>query len=315
VISRIDIEHAAQRIDGYVRQTPIMQLEHQAWGIDAQVILKLEQFQHTGSFKSRGAFNRMLAQPIPASGIIAASGGNHGAAVAYAAQQLGYYAEIFVPESCPIVKVERLRSYGAQVRMVGANYAEALIASEARAAQTGALTIHAYNQPEVVAGQGTLGREIARQVSALDTLLVAVGGGGLIGGVATWFGNEVRVIGVEPERAPTLHTALEVGVPTDVEVGGIAADALGARRVGTLAFEIATHYVEKVLLVTDDAIRDAQRRLWEDLRMIVEPGGATALAALLSGQYQPQHGERVGVILCGANTGLAQIESGYQTHI
>ncbi|BCL84088.1 serine/threonine dehydratase [Ktedonobacteria bacterium brp13] len=315
MISRIDIEHAAQRIGGYVRQTPIMQLERQAWEIDAQVILKLEQFQHTGSFKARGAFNRMLAQSIPASGIIAASGGNHGAAVAYAAQQLGYHAEIFVPESCPIVKVERLRSYGAQVRMVGANYAEALIASEARAAQSGALTIHAYNQPEVVTGQGTLGREIARQVSELDTLLVAVGGGGLIGGIAAWFGNEVRVIGVEPERAPTLHTALEVGAPTDVEVGGIAADALGAHRVGTLTFEIATHYVEKVLLVTDDAIRDAQRRLWENLRMIVEPGGATALAALLSGQYQPQHDERVGVILCGANTSLAQIESGYQTHI
>jgi threonine dehydratase len=307
MISRKDIEEAAQRIHGYVRRTPVMPLEQHAWGIDARLILKLEQFQHAGSFKPRGAFNRILAHPVPDAGIIAASGGNHGLAVAYAAQQLGYRAEIFVPELCPPIKVERLRHYGCEVKLVGANYAEALAASEVRAVQTGALMVHAYDQPEVVAGQGTLGREIAEQVPDLDTLLVAVGGGGLIGGIAAWFGREVRVIGVEPERAPTLHTALKVGAPVDVEVGGIAADSLGARRAGSLAFEVATHFIETVLLVGDEEIRDAQRRLWEDLRMVVEPGGATALATVLSGRYHPAKGERTGIVLCGANVGLEQL--------
>jgi threonine dehydratase len=248
-----------------------------------------------------------MAHSIPDTGIIAASGGNHGAAVAYAARQLGYRAEIFVPELCPPIKVERLRQYEAQVHLVGANYAEALAASQARAVQTGALMIHAYDQAEVVAGQGTLGREMAEQIPDLDTILVAVGGGGLIGGIAAWFGREVRVIGVEPERAPTLHTALKVGMPVDVEVGGIAADSLGARRVGTLAFDVATRFVETVLLVSEEAIRDAQRRIWEDLRMAVEPGGATALAAVLSGRYQPIPGERIGIVVCGANVDLEQL--------
>ena len=307
MISREDIEEAAQRIHGYVRRTPVMSLEQHAWGINAQIILKLEQFQHTGSFKPRGAFNRILAHPVPTAGIIAASGGNHGLAVAYAAQQLGYRAEIFVPELCPPIKVERLRHYGGEVKLVGVNYAEALAASEVRAAQTGALMVHAYDQPEVVAGQGTLGRELAEQVPDLDTLLVAVGGGGLIGGIAAWFGRELRVIGVEPERAPTLHTALKAGAPIDVEVGGVAADSLGARRAGSLAFEVATHFIESVLLVNDEEIRAAQRRLWEDLRMVVEPGGATALAAVLSGRYQPTTGERIGIVLCGANVALEQL--------
>ncbi len=309
MISRPDIEQAARRIDGYVRQTPIMALERHAWGIDAQIILKLEQFQHAGSFKPRGAFNRMLSHTIPASGVIAASGGNHGVAVAYAAQQLGYPAEIFVPEACPPNKVARLRRYGAQVSMVGANYAEALAASEIRAMQTGALQVHAYDQPEVVAGQGTLGREIAAQIPDLDTLLVAVGGGGLIGGIAAWFRGEVRIIGVEPATAPTLHAALRAGAPVDIAVAGIAMDSLGARRVGALAFDMATKYVEKVILVADEMIRDAQRRLWEDYRMVVEPGGATALAALLSGVYRPSPGERVGVVVCGANVDIAQLVS------
>jgi threonine dehydratase len=307
MISREDIEEAAQRIHGYVRRTPVMPLEQHAWGIDARLILKLEQFQHAGSFKPRGAFNRILAHAVPDAGIIAASGGNHGLAVAYAAQQLGYRAEIFVPESCPLIKVERLRHYGGEVKLVGANYAEALAASEVQATQTGALIVHAYDQLEVVAGQGTLGREIAEQVPDLDTLLVAVGGGGLIGGIAAWFGREVRVIGVEPERAPTLYTSLKVGSPVDVEVGGIAADSLGARRAGSLACEVATHFIETVLLVSDEEIRDAQRRLWEDLRMVVEPGGATALAAVLSGRYHPAKGERTGIVLCGANVGLEQL--------
>ena len=307
MISRADIEAAAQHIYGYVRRTPVMPLERQAWGIDAQIVLKLEQFQHTGSFKPRGAFNRILTHTIPEAGLIAASGGNHGVAVAYVAQQLGYHAEIFVPELCSPVKVERLRHYGAQVRMVGADYAEALAASQARATQTHALIVHAYDQPEVVAGQGTVGREMAEHIPELDTILVAVGGGGLLGGIASWFGREVRVVGVEPEHAPTLYSALQAGKPVDVEVAGVAADALGARRIGTLAFNVATRFVERVQLVSDEAIRDAQRRLWEDLRMVVEPAGATALAALLSGHYQPQKDERIGVVLCGANADLTQL--------
>jgi threonine dehydratase len=307
MITREDIEEAVPRIQGYVRRTPVMPLEQYAWGLNAQIILKLEQFQHAGSFKPRGAFNRILAHSVPDAGIIAASGGNHGLAVAYAAQRLGYRAEIFVPELCPPIKVERLRHYGSEVKLIGANYAEALAASEVRAAQTGALVVHAYDQPEVVAGQGTLGREIAEQVPDLDTLLVAVGGGGLIGGIAAWFGRETRVIGVEPERAPTLHTALKVGMPVDVEVGGIAADSLGARRAGSLAFEVATHFIRTVLLVSDEEIRAAQRRLWEDLRIVVEPGGATALAAVLSGRYRPVTGERIGIVLCGANVALEQL--------
>jgi threonine dehydratase len=304
MISRTAIEEAARRIGGYVRKTPVMELEEHFWDLEGHIMLKLEQFQHSGSFKPRGAFNRILSQRVPQAGVIAASGGNHGAAVAYAARQLGYRAEIFVPEISSPIKVERLRSYGAQVTIVGANYAEALAASQVRATETGALVVHAYDQPEVVAGQGTVGREWAEQAPDLDTVLIAVGGGGLIGGIASWFQHDVRVIGVEPERAPTLYTALQAGEPTDVEVSGVAADSLGARRIGSLAFEAATRFVDKVVLVNDDAISAAQQRIWEDVRMIVEPGGATAIAALLTGGYRPQAGERVGVLMCGANADL-----------
>lgn len=307
MIIRADIEKAYQRIQPYVRTTPVLSLKRSTWGIDARLTFKLEQLQYAGSFKPRGTFNRILAHSVPEAGIIAASGGNHGVAVAYAAQQLGYPAEIFVPEACPPVKVQRLRAYGAAVRLVGANYAEAFVASELRAAQTGALSVHAYDQPEVVAGQGTLGLELEEQVPDLDTLLIAVGGGGLIGGAAAWFGKTVRVIGVEPERAPTLYTALQQRQPVDVEVGGVAVDALGARRIGSLAFDIATQFVDRALLVSDAAISEAQRRLWEDLRLVVEPAGATALAALLSGRYQPRTDEHVGVVLCGANVSLEQL--------
>ncbi len=307
MISRADIDEAAQRINGYVRKTPVMMLEKHFWDLEGQIILKLEQFQHSGSFKPRGAFNRILSHRIPQAGVIAASGGNHGAAVAYVARQLGYRAEIFVPEISSPIKIERLRNYGAQVTIVGANYAEALATSQLRAAETGALVVHAYDQPEVLAGQGTLGREWAAQVPDLDTVLIAVGGGGLIGGIASWFRHDVRVIGIEPERAPTLYTALQAGEPTDVKVSGIAADSLGAQRIGTLAFEAATRFVEKVVLVNDEAISTAQQRIWEDMRMIVEPGGATAIAALLTGNYRPQAGERVGVLMCGANADLQKI--------
>jgi len=301
---RAEIEAASQRIAGYVRTTPIMHLEAGIWGLDAKVTLKFEQLQHTASFKPRGAFNRILSNRIPEAGVIAASGGNHGIAVAYAAQKLGHRAEIFVPEVCAPVKVERLRSYGALVSIVGANYAEALVASQARAEQTGALVVHAYDQPEVVAGQGTLGYEFSRQAPELDTILIAVGGGGLIGGVAGWFAGDVRVIGVEPELAPSMARTLSAGEPVDVEVGGVAVDSLGARRVGRLAFELARQYVERVALVSDESIRAAQRALWNDLRIVAEPGGATATAALLSGAYQPAPGERVGVVVCGGNADL-----------
>jgi threonine dehydratase len=304
---RVEIEAASKRIAGYVRTTPIMHLETGIWGLDARVTLKFEQLQHTASFKPRGAFNRILSNQVPEAGVIAASGGNHGIAVAYVAQKLGHRAEIFVPEVCAPVKVERLRSYGALVSIVGANYAEALLASQVRAEQTGALVVHAYDQPEVVAGQGTLGYEFSQQAPELDTLLVAVGGGGLIGGVAGWFAGDVRIIGVEPESAPSMVRSLSAGQPVDVEVGGVAVDSLGARRVGKLAFELARQHVERVALVSDESIRAAQRALWSDLRIVAEPGGATATAALLSGAYQPAPGERVGVIVCGGNADLSSL--------
>jgi len=306
MITPAQIDAAAQRVDAHIRVTPCIELEPRAFGSPATLSLKLEMMQHTGSFKPRGAFNRILSAAVPEAGVIAASGGNHGAAVAYAARTLGYMAEIFVPEPTPDFKVDRLRRYGARVVLVGANYAEAYAASRERAQETGALDVHAYDQVEVLAGQGTLGRELERQLGALDTVLVAVGGGGLIGGVAAWFAGRVRVIGVEPERCPTLYAAREAGEPVDVDVSGIAADSLGARRIGNLAFLIAQPYVESVVLVTDEEIRSAQRNLWDRLRILAEPGGATALAGLLSGKYQAKPGERVGVIVCGANTDPAR---------
>ena len=297
-----EIEVASKRIAGYVRTTPVMYMEPDAWGCEARIVLKLEQLQHTGSFKPRGAFNRILTNEVPNAGVIAASGGNHGIAVAYVAQRLGYRAEIFVPEVCSPVKVERLRSYGAQVSVAGDTYAEALVMSQERAARTGALIVHAYDQPEVVAGQGTLGYEFAHQVPDLDTVLVAVGGGGLIGGIAAWFAGKIRVIGVEPQAAPSLAMALQEQKPVDVEVAGVAVDSLGATCVGSLAFALAQQYVERVVLVSDESIQFAQRTLWNDLRIIAEPGGAAAFAALLSGAYRPTSGERVGVVICGGNT-------------
>lgn len=304
---RTEIEDASTRLANYVRKTPIISFGSGAWRLDAHLVLKLEQLQHTGSFKVRGAFNRILSHHVPPAGVIAASGGNHGIAVAYVAKQLGYRAEIFVPETCPPVKVERLRSYGALVSIVGANYAEALLASQTRAAQTDALVVHAYDQPEIVAGQGTVGYEFARQAPSLDTVLVAVGGGGLIAGIAAWFEGKVRLIGVEPESAPTLAAALKAGEPVDVEVGGIAVDSLGARRVGTLAFSLAKRYVNRVVLVRDETIRAAQHALWKDLRIVAEPGGAAPVAALIGGLYRPAPAERVGVVVSGGNTDLSQL--------
>ena len=301
------IGEAAARIAGHVRETPIVALEPGAFGVSGHLVLKLESLQHTGSFKARGAFSRLLAAPVPEAGVIAASGGNHGVAVAYAAAALGHRAEIFVPTIAAPVKIERLRAYGAHVTVTGVVYADALAASERRVAETGASVAHAYDQLEIVAGQGTVAREFEAQAGALDTVLVAVGGGGLIGGMAAWFAARVRVIGVEPERAPSLARALEAGGPVDVEVSGVAADSLGARRVGKTAFPVIRRHVERVILVEDDAIRAAQRALWDHLRILAEPGGATALAALLTGAYRPRQAERVGVVICGANTDPASL--------
>ncbi|MGZ4830322.1 MAG: threonine/serine dehydratase [Candidatus Angelobacter sp.] len=309
MISRTEIQDAGRRIAMHVRRTPVMALEEQAFGIDARIFFKLECLQHTGSFKPRGAFNCILSSKIAEAGVIAASGGNHGAAVAYAAHKLGYRAEIFVPVITPKNKVDRLRQYGAAINVTGNNYAEALAASRERAVQTGAVTIHAYDDARVLAGQGTLGMEFEEQVRGLDSVLIAVGGGGLIGGVASWYQDRVRVIGVEPERAPTLHNSLAAGQVVEVETGGIAADSLGARRVGELMFPIAQKFVPQSLLVSDEQIIEAQRVLWQHLRLIAEPGGATAFAALLSGAYRPHPGERVGVVLCGSNADLASFQA------
>lgn len=296
-----DIEAAARRIDGYVRRTPVLALAPGELLPGVPVSVKLECLQHAGSFKPRGAFNRMLSVPVPAAGVIAASGGNHGLATALAAKVLGHRAEIFVPEIAHPAKVERLRAFDARVHVTGRDYAEAFAASAARQVETGALVVHAYDQPEILAGQGTVAREFEAQAPDLDTVLVAVGGGGLIGGMAAWYAGRARVIGVEPGTSCALAAALRAGAPVDVEVSGIAADSLGARRIGRLAFEAAGRYVERVVLVSDDAIREAQRTLWRQLRVVAEPGGAAALSALLSGAYDPEPGERVGVLVCGAN--------------
>ncbi|MGE0093161.1 MAG: threonine/serine dehydratase [Alphaproteobacteria bacterium] len=307
MVSPDDIERAAARIAPHVRETPVMALERGAFGIAAPVTLKLELLQHTGSFKPRGAFNRILSSQVPAAGVIAASGGNHGLATAFAARGLGHRAEIFVPEISSPVKIARLRDYGAIVNVGGVSYAEAFAASEKRVKETGALVVHAYDQPEVLTGQGTVGREFERQAPGLDTILVAVGGGGLIGGVAAWYQGRTKIIGVEPEAAPTLARALEAGAPVDVAVGGVAADSLGAKRVGSLMFAHARKHIERVVLVADDAIRAAQHALWESLRVAAEPGGAAAMAALLSGAYKPEAGERVGVLVCGGNVDPSQL--------
>jgi threonine dehydratase len=305
MISRTEIQDAGRRIAMHVRRTPVMALEERAFGIDARIFFKLECFQHTGSFKPRGAFNCILSSKIDESGVIAASGGNHGAAVAYAAHKLGHRAEIFIPVITPKNKIDRLRQYGATINVTGNNYSEALAASRERAIETGAVAIHAYDDAHVLAGQGTLGMEFEEQVRGLDSVLIAVGGGGLIGGVASWYQDRVRVIGVEPERAPTLHNSLAAGQVVEVETGGVAADSLGARRVGDRMFPIAQKFITQSLLVSDEQIIEAQRTLWQQLRLIAEPGGATAFAALLSGIYKPHPGERVGVVLCGSNAELA----------
>ncbi|AMJ63801.1 threonine dehydratase [Bosea sp. PAMC 26642] len=304
-VPRAMIEAAAERVAGHVRTTPVMRLGTGAFGSRADVSLKLECLQHAGSFKTRGAFNNLLSLPVPAAGVAAASGGNHGAAVAYAARERGVKATIFVPEISPAAKIEAIRRFGADVRIGGAQYDDAQAACDAFVAETGALKIHPFAAAETIAGQGTLGREWHAQERDLDTVLVAVGGGGLISGIAAWFaGSGVKVVGVEPAGSRALQAALEAKGPVEVKVASVAADSLGARNVGPLVYEVCKDTVDHVALVPDEAITQAQVALWRDFRLAVEPGGAAALGALLSGAYKPKPGERLGVLVCGANVDL-----------
>ncbi len=302
-----DVSSARERISPHIRRTPTLELAAGAFGVPGRLTLKLELLQHTGSFKARGAFSKLLASEVPEAGVLAASGGNFGLAVAYAARTLGHRAEIFVPSISPKQKVERIGRLGAEVVIVDGYYDEALEASRGRAEETGALVMHAFDQPEVVAGQGTIGAELSEQVADADTVLVAIGGGGLIAGVACWFEGRVRVVGVEPETSACMHAALAAGEPVDVTYGGYAADSLGNRRAGQIAFATVSRHVERVVLVSDDAIRDAQRLLWDSVRLFAEPGGATALASLLEGAYVPEPDEHVVVLVCGANGDLGAI--------
>ncbi|HPU50390.1 MAG TPA: threonine/serine dehydratase [Burkholderiaceae bacterium] len=292
-----EIVAAARRIAPHVRITPCMDFSWQG----AAVNLKLEYLQESGTFKARGAFNRLLSAPMPPAGVAAASGGNHGIAVALAARRLNVPAHIFVPQHTPLAKQERLHALGADVHLGGAAYADALAACNAFREATGALESHAYDHPATLAGQGTVAREWQHQAPDLDTVLVAVGGGGLIGGMAAWYQGQVKVVAVETEGCPTLHEALAAGRPVDVEVSGIAADSLGARRIGSLMFPIARQHIAQSLLVADEAVREAQQTLWREARIAAEPGGATAFAALVCGAYRPAADERVGVLICGAN--------------
>ncbi|MGJ7544585.1 threonine/serine dehydratase [Variovorax sp. LT1R16] len=306
------IEAAAERLaahrGAYLRETPLWKLSPAALGLPAaldaggtEVWLKLEHLQIAGSFKARGMMNRLLAQPIPAAGVVVASGGNAGIATAAAARALGVRCEVFLPGVSPEAKRARLRSLGAEVTVVGDAYADALAACLARQRESGALLTHAYDQLEVVAGAGTLGREIEQQGGLPDAVLVSVGGGGLIGGLAGWFGQRSRVVALEPERAPTLFRAREAGHPVDVEVGGVAADSLGAKRIGDFAWDITQREVRDALLLSDEAIRAAQLWLWKEMKLAVEPAAALPLAALQTGAYVPRAGEKVCLIVCGAN--------------
>ena len=302
-LSRERIQATERVIRPHIRHTPILEVDGADFGLDyLKIAFKLELFQHSGSFKARGAFTNMLTREVPPAGVVAASGGNHGAAVAFAAMKLGKRATIFVPTVASPAKLDRIRGYGAELVITGDRYAESLAASEAWTKESGALPIHAYEGTQTLLGQGTLGLELEEQDPQLDSLLVAVGGGGLIGGIASWYQNRIKLVAVEPFEAPTLQRALSAGHPVDSPAGGIAADSLAPRQVGQQMFPIAQQYVREVVLVSDDEIIEAQRRLWESVRVLAEPGGAAAFAALLSGRYKAKPGERVGVVICGGNT-------------
>ena len=302
-LSRERIQATERVIRPHIRCTPIVEVDGADFGLDAiTIVFKLELLQHSGSFKARGAFTNMLTRAVPPAGVVAASGGNHGAAVAFAAMKLRQPATIFVPSVASPAKLDRIRSYGAELVIAGDRYAGALEASETWTRQSGALPIHAYEGDETLMGTGTLGLELEEQDPKLDSLLVAVGGGGLIGGIAAWYQDRLKLIAVEPMEAPTLNLALSAGRPVDSPAGGIAADSLAPRQVGQQMFPIAQRFVNDSILVSDDEILTAQKRLWATLRVAAEPGGATAFAGLLSGRYKPEPGERVGVIVCGGNT-------------
>jgi threonine dehydratase len=302
-VTRSDIERVYPVIAPHIRRTPVVTISGAEFGLPPfPLTLKLEQMQHAGSFKTRGAFANLLTRHPPKAGVVAASGGNHGAAVAYAAMRLDLPAHIFVPTVSSLAKIDRIRLYGADLTVIGERYAEAFAASVEWSKTSGAMPVHAFDQIETLTGQGTLALELSQQAPELDTVLVAVGGGGLIGGIAAWYESNTRVVAVEPEGAPTLADALKAGKPVDAPTGSVAADSLAPKQVGELMFPIAQEHIERVVLVTDHAIRMAQKMLWEALRLVVEPGGCTAFAAILSGAYQPAEGERVGVVVSGANT-------------
>ncbi len=303
MITPDQIQSTYARIAPHVRRTPVVEVDSADFNLNVGALtLKLELLQHAGSFKSRGAFNNLLTRKIPAAGVVAASGGNHGAAVAFAAMKLGIPAKIFIPSVASPAKIQQIQAYGANLVVGGALYADALAASEAWVKISGALPIHAFDQIETLEGQGTVGLELEQQAPNLDTLLVSVGGGGLIAGIASWYQGKIKIVGVEPELAPTLTRALEAGHPVDAEAGGIAADSLAPRRVGELVFPVAQKFVSETILLPDDAIREAQRALWKALRIVAEPGGAAAFAALLTGGYVPQPHEHIGILICGGNT-------------
>ncbi len=311
------IEAARDRISPFVRRTPILSTRAGELGLDYPVVLKLELLQHTGSFKCRGAFSRILAagDKVPEAGVVAASGGNHGAAVAFAARRLGIPAEVFVPSSSPSMKRDRITSFGANVHVIDGLYDDAQAAATAHQATTGALMVHPFDHPEVVAGQGTMAAELDDQLagggagppSGYDTLIVASGGGGFTAGQAAWVGDTRKVVSVEPLTSRCLHAAREAGMPVPVDVSGLAADSLGARQIGAVAWSVVERYVDEAVLVADDDIRAAQRVLWDELRLVAEPGGATALAGLRSGAYVPTPGERVVVVVCGSNCDPATV--------
>jgi threonine dehydratase len=310
MISPDDIRATYAAIAPHIRRTPIIEVDGSDFGIlGEQLVLKLESLQHAGSFKARGAFTSLLTRKIPDAGVVAASGGNHGAAVAFAAMKLKVPAKIFVPGIASPAKIRQIREYGAELVITGERYADALAASEAWVAQSGAMSIHAFDQRETMLGQATVGLEFEQQAPGLTTLLVAVGGGGLIAGIAAWYGGRIKIIAVEPTLAPTLTRALEAGRPVDAEAGGIAAESLAPRRVGELVFPVIQRHISNTVLVSDDAILGAQHSLWTKLRVIAEPGGVAALAALTSRQYVPSPDERVGVLICGGNTAAVDFKS------
>jgi threonine dehydratase len=297
------IERCADLIRPHIRRTPIVTLDRSEFGLAAgPLTLKLELLQHAGAFKTRGAFANLLTRDVPAAGVVAASGGNHGAATAYAAMKLGKPARIYVPGVSSPAKIQRIRDYGADLVIEGERYADALAASEIWARQSGAMPVPAFDGYETIMGQATLGFELEQQAPDIDTVLVAVGGGGLIAGIAAWYGGRIKVIGVEPTAAPTLTRALAAGHPVDAEAGGIAADSLAPRRIGERVYPIAAKFLSGTVLVSDDTIVEAQETLWRGLRIVAEPGGAAAFSALLSGAYKPEAGERVAVIISGGNT-------------